>query len=86
MCEHNAEAGSMQLNREKRYTYRALDRNVLVVAVETVCMGDWSAYIGAVPGKCHEVEYIEVAASGTKLQKAVAEELFPRLRTLRWRD
>lgn len=66
--------------------YRALDRQVLIVAVVNTIVGDWSAYIGAVPGECHEDEYEEVAAYGTKLSKELATVLFPDLaKKYKWR-
>lgn len=58
-------------------TYRALGRQVLVVAVPGQ-IGDWAAYIGAVPGVSHEKEVGEVAMHGDKLTKALASILFPR--------
>lgn len=59
-----------------RFTYTALDRQVLVVAVPGE-VGDWAAYIGAVPGKRHEDEVDAVAHAGTKLSLSMAKLLFP---------
>ena len=59
-----------------RKTYMALDRQVVAVAVEGA-VGDWSAYIGAVSSENHEREWEEVARSGSKLPRRVAEVLFP---------
>ena len=56
--------------------WRALDKNVLVVAKEGA-IGDWAAYIGAVPGNNHHDEYERVAALGSKLPESIANELFP---------
>jgi len=61
---------------ELRFTHRALDRQVLAVAVPGGA-DDWAAYIGAVPGKSHEKEVQAVAAEGSKLLKEVATLLFP---------
>ena len=62
----------------------ALDSKVLVVAVQGE-MKDWAAYIGAVPGEKHDLEWQQVARRGTKLPKAVALLLFPTWKKLRWR-
>lgn len=61
---------------EKEVRYVALGHDVLVVAVEGE-IGDWAAYIGSVPGVSHEREYMEVAQTGNKLRRDVAELLFP---------
>jgi len=68
----------------KRFDFIALDRKVLVVAVEG-SVKDWSAYIGAVKGNNHSLEAGEVARSGTKISKEIAELLFPTFRDLKWR-
>lgn len=65
--------------------YRALDSKVLVVAVEGD-VGDWAAYIGAVPGNNHFKEIEIVASHGTKLDKEIAELIFPNwAKSYRWR-
>ena len=46
---------------------------------------DWAAYIGPVPGNNHEVEYVEVLRSGSKLPEDVARLLFPSFSDLTWR-
>ena len=56
--------------------YYALDQHVLAVAVEGQ-VGDWAAYIGAVPGHCHRVEYESVRKSGAKLPYKIARVIFP---------
>jgi len=65
--------------------YKALDKQVLVVAVEGG-IGDWACYIGAVAGKNHEREFMEVAKHGTKLPRQIAELLFPEWERYRWRE
>jgi len=65
--------------------WKALDRRVLVVASVNEILGDWTVYIGAVPGIDHEKEWQEVAQYGTKLPKEVGEILFPGLKALKWR-
>jgi len=62
---------------EQNMEYIALDKKVLVVAVEGA-VKDWAAYIGAVPGDSHDKEYQDVARHGTKLSRGFAELLFPR--------
>jgi len=54
----------------------ALDCHVLVVASEGH-FGDWSAYIGAVAGDNHDLEWLEVLHHGSKLPEKVAAVLFP---------
>ncbi len=67
--------------------YRALDRRVLVVAVINDNVGDWNAYIGAVPGIKHDHEYAEVAKTGSKLPLPIARLIFPEATSLyKWRD
>ena len=67
-----------------RTEYRALDRRVLAIAVEGA-VGDWAAYIGAVPGDNHEREYHLIMSNGTKLPENVAKLLFPGWVRMRWR-
>lgn len=64
--------------------YRALSSKVLVVAVEGA-IGDWAAYIDAVPGNNHDNEFFEVAEHGAKLDRHLAEILFPKWKHLTWR-
>jgi hypothetical protein len=69
-----------------RIRWIALDRRVLAVAVEGE-VGDWAAYIGAVKGENHELEWRKVAEEGTKLPRRVAEILFPDFaEQFRWRE
>ena len=56
--------------------YQALASQVIAVAVINHPRGDWSAYIGAVPGKRHKDEWQEVVDQGSKLPRHVAEEIF----------
>jgi hypothetical protein len=65
-------------------SYVALAKHVLVVAVDDES-GEWAAYIDAVKGRNHETESEEVARTGTKLPKEIAEILFPAWKNLRWR-
>jgi len=70
----------------ERITYRALAMRVIATAVYNDDIGDWAAYIDAVPGQNHEHEFMEVAAHGEKLPQKVAAELFPQIATAyRWR-
>jgi hypothetical protein len=76
----------MSSDRPKIVDWFALDRRVLVVAVEGE-VKDWSAYIGAVEGQNHSVEIWEVARHGTKLPYKVAKVLFPMVDFgLKWRS
>jgi len=65
--------------------YVAVAPDVLIVAVEGA-VEDWSAYIGAVPGKNHDKEWHLVKEDGSKLPRKVAEYYFPSWKELRWRD
>jgi hypothetical protein len=70
----------------KKVRWIPLDSKVIAVAVEGE-VGDWSAYIGAVPGKDHTKEWQEILKHGTKLSRKVAEVLFPDFaKEFRWRD
>lgn len=69
---------------EKKVSWKPLAFDVIVVAVEGA-VGDWAAYIGAVPGDNHEHEWMKVRDRGSKLRKEVAEVLFPDFKKLRWR-
>jgi len=67
--------------------YYALDVNVVVVAVYSPKVGDWTAYVGAVAGENHEREWEGVARHGSKLSPKVAAVLFPGLaEQYQWRD
>lgn len=57
--------------------YVALSRDVLAVAVvDPNFPGEWKAYIGPVPGKCHDEEAHSVHRSGTRLSREVAQAVF----------
>jgi len=69
---------------ERKSQYKALDKQVLVVAVEGH-VGDWAAYAGAVRGLSHESEWREVASHGSKLPEEFARLLFPAFEDLVYR-
>lgn len=62
------------------FAYRALDWQVLVVASVNLAVGDWAAYIKAIPGEGHEDEWHEVRRHGSKVNRGIAELLFPQLK------
>lgn len=64
---------------------RALAPQVVAVA-KTRVEGAWTAYIDAVPGKCHVGEREEVLRTGTKLPENVARALFPLFDKLPYAD
>ena len=65
----------------------ALNYNVLAVAVYSDKIGDWKAYISAVPGKNHDAEQNVVAREGAPLRKDVAALLFPDIAAkYKWRE
>ena len=55
---------------------RALSGHVLVVAVSRI-EGAWRAYVGAVPGENHTLEWAEIRRSGATLPETVALAIFP---------
>jgi hypothetical protein len=71
----------------KTVVYKALAQRVLAVAVYDTDVGDWSAYIEAVPGKNHLNERMDAARTGEKLPYEIARILFPELAIkYEWRD
>ena len=69
----------------RRYDWRALHYDVLVVAVQGGHGGDWAAYVKAVPGENHDREWEEVYHHGGKLPENVAKLLFPGFKDLEYR-
>lgn len=69
----------------KNYYYRALSTKVLVVAVVDKTLNEWTAYIDAVEGFSHKNEFMEVAKRGSKIDKKIAEIIFPTLGKYHWR-
>jgi hypothetical protein len=65
--------------------WKALASTVIAVAVEGNYK-DWTAYIGGVQGKNHDLEWKEVLKWGAKLPQNIAEILFPDFKHLKWRD
>lgn len=71
----------------EHFIYRALASRVLAVAMVNDQVGDWAAYINAVPGINHEREKEQAARTGEKLPIEIARYLFPDIATqFRWRD
>ena len=68
----------------KEFYVKPLARDVLVVA--SAGFGEWSAYIGAVPGSNHEKEWVRVFEGGSKVEYWLAKTLFPNLVNNEWRD
>lgn len=56
--------------------WKALDKNVLVVAVKRVT-GEWAAYIKNTPGDNYEKELENVKRWGSKLSEGIARVIFP---------
>lgn len=55
---------------------QSLDCRVLAVASLNADVGDWAAYIGAVAGVDHALEWREVKRHGSKLSREHAEAIF----------
>ncbi len=73
----------------KQYRKVALARCVMVVAVFDREVGDWAAYIDAILGNDHSLEWGAVVDHGVKLPKELAAVLFPSLaadKGLKWRE
>jgi len=71
---------------EKETRYTILDNHVIAVAVEGA-IKDWSAYIGAIEGIYFDHEYEQVARTGSKLRREVAEVMFPDFaKKFTWRE
>ena len=73
----------------KKHLKYALARRVMAVASYDEEVGDWAAYIDAIPGHDHDEEWKAVLDSGIKLPQRIAEVLFPSLaedENLKWRN
>lgn len=65
----------------------SISSDVLVVASIHEKVGDWSAYIGAATEFSHKDAALRVWHHGTKIQKEIAEIIFPELKDkYLWRD
>lgn len=104
-CGVAAEAGGDEMTTKPErlsgieHTWYPLDAHVLAVLVINHTLGDWKAYIGAVPGIKHSEEWREVANRGAAMHRVTARALFERhlavsnterelagQERLRWRD
>ena len=56
--------------------------HMVVASAQTRIEGKWAAYIGAVCGKNHDVEFLQVLENGDKLPKEIAIVLFPEFASL----
>lgn len=61
--------------RKRIMHYKALDRKVLLVAIEGYAL-DWGCYAGAVKGNSHSEEMKEVASHGSKVSERLARLIF----------
>lgn len=66
--------------------FRILDRQILVVAKITFSPDLWTAYIGIVPGKDHDAEWMGIFKYGTALDESLARFLFPDFADLPYND
>ena len=62
-----------------------MSQKVLVVATQGT-VGDWSAYIDAVPGIDHKNEIKEVIERGSKVSPRIAAAMFPDLDIKKYRS
>ena len=76
------------MTENKLLAYHPLAMKVLTIAVMGE-IGDWAAYVDAVPGISHKREALEMLESGnaTKLPKDVAKLIYGRLsEQYTWRE
>jgi len=64
---------------------RVLASRVITVASINDDVGEWTAFIDAVPGMNHDEEWQAVLYRGTKLDERIAKVIFPEFTHLRWR-
>lgn len=75
---------------DNRVRKEALGAQVLAVSSANYVDGtdelfDWCAYIDAVPGMDHNIEWLEVKRHGSKLPAKVAAAIFPGLDIKKYR-
>lgn len=69
--------------------YHALATKVMAFAVANVSVGDWAAYIDAVPGEDHDEEFGQLLEKrmSAKLSHDIAKIIFPSYEEkYRWRN
>lgn len=83
----------MRIWKEGMYEHEAnhcaLAARVMVFAIVNVSVGDWTAYIDAVPGKNHDEEFVQLLEKrmSTKLSYDIAKIIFPYFDSkYRWRN
>ena len=64
------------MSRNRVLAIRALSPQILCVATETPFIGEWTAYIGVVPGLNHVDEADAIAKGGDKMAREIAEAVF----------
>lgn len=62
------------------------DSRVMTVAVVDETTREWFAYVAAVPGHLHTVEWKEVARHGSPLDHGTAKLWWPNLAEFTWSD
>lgn len=62
--------------------FKVLESRILVVAKITYPPNRWTAYLGIVPGKCHDDEWQGVFDYGTTVDVELAKFLFPAFKDL----
>jgi len=81
--------GRFEMSPGKKHLKYALSRCVMAVASYDEEVGDWAAYVDAIPGHDHDEEWKAILDHGMKLPKRIAEVIFPTLaedEKLKWRD
>ena len=64
---------------ERETEYHALANRVMTFAVANIAVGDWAAYIDAVPGENHDEEFDQLLEkrSSAKLPYEIAKIIYP---------
>lgn len=64
---------------EHEAEYCALASRVMTFAVVNITVGDWAAYVDAIPGENHDEEFDQLLEkrSSTKLPYAIAKIIYP---------
>lgn len=78
---------TIKVNENRLLVLYSISTDVLIVASVSERIGDWSAYIGAATEFNHKEAALRVWHHGDKLDKRIAEIIFPELaEKYYWRD
>lgn len=65
---------------EHEAEYWVLASRVMTIAIANITVGDWAAYVDAVPGENHDEEFVQLLEKrcSTKLPYEIAKIIYPR--------